>query len=42
MEPLREEEVHHFGYLHPTLKAHEKQPIRIVHSETKSKFLSCN
>ena len=40
MKPLYKQEVHHFGDLYPTSKAHESLVIRNVHSETKSQVLS--
>ena len=40
MKPLYKQEVHHFDDLYPTLKAHESQVIRTVHSGMKSQVLS--
>ena len=40
MKPLYKQEVHHFDDLYPSLKAHESQVIRTVHSGMKSQVLS--
>ena len=40
MKVLYKQDVHHFDYLYPTLKAHKSQIIRILHSDIKRQVLS--